>query len=53
MLGAHELRTDAKIIRCPDRYTDRRGDDVWANVLKLLAEYQQREATCETVKHAN
>ena len=53
VLGAHELRTDAKIIRYPDRYTDRRGDAVWANVLQLLAEYQQREAPCETAKHAN
>jgi DNA polymerase-1 len=41
VLGAHELRTDAKIIRHPERYTDRRGDAVWANVLALLAEYQQ------------
>ena len=24
--GTHELRTDAKIIRFPDRYTDKRGD---------------------------
>ena len=51
--AGHELRTDAKIIRYPDRYTDRRGDAVWANVLQLLAEYQQREAPCETAKHAN
>ena len=52
-LGAHELRTDAKIIHYPNRYTDRRGDAVWANVLQLLAEYRQREAPCETAKHAN
>jgi DNA polymerase I-like protein with 3'-5' exonuclease and polymerase domains len=44
VLGAHELRTDAKIIRYPDRYTDRRGDAVWANVLALLADYQQQQA---------
>lgn len=53
VLGAHELRTDKKIIRHPDRYTDRRGDAVWANVLRLLAEYQQREAPWEPAKHAN
>jgi DNA polymerase I len=35
-----ELRTDAKIIRYPDRYTDPRGDEIWARVLELLAEYQ-------------
>jgi DNA polymerase-1 len=27
--GTHELRTDAKIIRYPDRYTDPRGDAIW------------------------
>jgi DNA polymerase I len=35
-----ELRTDAKIVRYPDRYTDPRGDDIWRRVLKLLAEYR-------------
>jgi DNA polymerase-1 len=39
--GQLELRTDAKIIRYPDRYTDPRGEAIWANVLALLAEYQQ------------
>jgi DNA polymerase-1 len=42
--GTHELRTDAKIIRYPDRYTDKRGDVIWAQVLQLLAEQrEQRE----------
>ena len=53
VLGIHELRTDAKIIRHPNRYTDRRGDAVWANVLQLLAEYRQREEPCETARQAN
>jgi DNA polymerase-1 len=53
VLGGHELRTDAKIIRHPDRYTDRRGDAVWANVLRLLAEYRQGAMPCETARHAN
>ena len=39
--GTHELRTDAKIIRYPDRYTDRRGDEIWRRVLQLLDEYAQ------------
>jgi hypothetical protein len=34
--GTHELRTDAKIIRYPDRYTDKRGDAIWAHVMELL-----------------
>ncbi len=42
--GTLELRTDAKIIRYPDRYTDPRGDAIWANVMGLLSEYQRREA---------
>jgi hypothetical protein len=40
VLGNHELRTDAKIVRHPDRYIDERGKTVWENVLKLLAEQQ-------------
>ena len=27
--GTHELRTDSKIIRYPDRYTDKRGAQIW------------------------
>lgn len=44
---AFELRSDAKIVRYPDRYTDARGDEIWARVQTLLAEYQatlRREA---------
>jgi hypothetical protein len=36
--GTHELRTDAKIIRHPDRYADKRGKDIWDYVLKHLAD---------------
>lgn len=39
--GTHELRTDAKIIRYPDRYTDKRGEDIWAYVLRHLADRQE------------
>jgi DNA polymerase-1 len=35
-----ELRTDAKIVCYPDRYSDPRGAEIWAGVLSLLAEYQ-------------
>jgi len=41
--GTHELRTDAKIIRFPDRYTDKRGDEIWARVIELLDRYRQRQ----------
>jgi DNA polymerase I-like protein with 3'-5' exonuclease and polymerase domains len=34
--GTFELRTDAKIIRYPDSYSDARGDKVWDDVMRLL-----------------
>jgi DNA polymerase I len=36
--GTRELRTDAKIICHPDRYSDPRGSDIWGWVLTKLAE---------------
>jgi hypothetical protein len=36
--GAHELGTDATIVRHPDRYVDKRGVAMWAEVTGLLAE---------------
>jgi DNA polymerase I-like protein with 3'-5' exonuclease and polymerase domains len=41
--GTLELRTDPKVIRYPDRYTDPRGDKIWEQVLALLAEHRKRE----------
>jgi hypothetical protein len=38
MLRGFELRTDAKIIRYPARYSDPRGATMWARVMKLIAE---------------
>jgi hypothetical protein len=38
VLGGFELRTDASIVRFPDRYTDPRGIDMWDRVMKLIAE---------------
>ena len=35
--GTHELRTDYKIIRYPDRYSDKRGAKIWTEVVELLA----------------
>ena len=46
---AFELRTDAKIIHYPDRYTDSRGDEIWARVLTLLVEYQASSLQQEAV----
>jgi hypothetical protein len=38
--GTFELRTDCKIIRYPDSYSDARGDKVWDDVMRLLADRQ-------------
>jgi hypothetical protein len=38
--GTHELRTDATIVRYPDRYSDARGEAIWQRVLELLAQQQ-------------
>ena len=46
--GTFELRTDAKIFRHPGRYTDSRGTEFWAVVLKLLAERRERMAQQRT-----
>ena len=45
--GTIELRTDAKIIRYPDRFTDSRGVELWEVVLRLLAERRERMAQRE------
>jgi hypothetical protein len=40
--GQYELRTDAAIVRYPDRYSDKRGRKTWATVLELLEQYRQQ-----------
>jgi DNA polymerase I-like protein with 3'-5' exonuclease and polymerase domains len=40
--GTIELRTDFKIIRYPDRFTDSRGTELWETVLRLLDERRAR-----------
>ena len=44
----HELRTDAVIIRYPERYRDSRGDKIWGEVLELLADYRRQHATARS-----
>jgi DNA polymerase-1 len=41
--GPYELRTDATIVRYPDRYVDKRGVAMWARVMELLDLYQEQE----------
>jgi DNA polymerase-1 len=42
--GTHELRTDAKIVRYPDRYGDSRGDKIWAHVVELLEKHKRERS---------
>ena len=49
--GPHELRTDAKIVRYPSRYVDKRGVKTWETVLALLERYRQQQMQ-ETKAHA-
>ena len=41
VLGGFELRTDAHIVRYPDRYMDPRGEVMWARVQDLIAKRRQ------------
>jgi hypothetical protein len=43
--GTHELRTDFKIVRHPERYSDKRGEKIWAEVTELLAKCGPAAAT--------
>jgi hypothetical protein len=42
VLGGYELRADATIIKHPNHYTDRRGDEIWARVTSLLERVEAR-----------
>jgi hypothetical protein len=45
--GTIELRTDVKIVHYPDRYSDKRGDKIWAEVMELLTKCGQTTAARE------
>ena len=36
VLGGFSLRTEAKIVRCPERYADPRGQNMWSEVWTLI-----------------
>ena len=48
VLDGFELRTDAEIIRHPDRYSDKRGTHMWDRVMGLLNQF---DAERETATH--
>jgi hypothetical protein len=43
VLAGFELRSDAKIVRHPERYSDPRGERMWKTVMGILAELPQAE----------
>jgi DNA polymerase I len=45
MLDGFILRSDAKIVRYPDRYVDDRGVTMWSRVTKLLNELDSPTST--------
>lgn len=47
VLGGFALRTDAKIVVHPDRYSDPRGEQMWATVMGLLTELEAEQAALE------
>jgi DNA polymerase-1 len=48
VLDGFELRSDAKIVRWPDRYMDDRGLAMWDRVMRLLAESEQAAVAIAT-----
>ena len=48
----HELRTDATIVRYPDRYIDKRGVEMWAEVIALLEQYRDLQHRTEEISCA-
>lgn len=50
--GGLPVRTDAEVIRWPDRYTDERGSEMWRRVMRLLADLH-RSATADSHRSEN
>jgi hypothetical protein len=49
VLGGFRLRSDAKIVRWPDRYMDGRGREFWGRVMALLRVESDADAPAELV----
>jgi hypothetical protein len=45
VLAGFELGSDAKIVRYPDRYSDKRGAGMWAEVVRLVGEAETETAS--------
>jgi hypothetical protein len=46
VLPGFPLRTDAKVVRYPERYVDERGRRMWETVLALLEELDSPDTSC-------
>ena len=44
VLAGFPLRTDAKVVRWPDRYSDPRGERMWKTVCGILADLEREQA---------
>ena len=49
--GPYELRADATIVKHPDRYSDKRGQQIWSDVLKLLEQYREQQQKDSAERH--
>jgi DNA polymerase-1 len=49
VLGGFRLRSEAKVIRYPERYMDPRGEHMWTTVWDLIDEYVQQPVPDEVV----
>jgi len=43
VLSGFEVRTDAKVVRCPERFTDKRGVRMWTAVSEAIEEAEAEE----------
>jgi hypothetical protein len=43
VLGGFELRSEAKIFAHPDRFTDPRGEAMWAKVWEIIEDLERAE----------
>ena len=41
--GVITCRSDAQIIRYPDRYVDERGAEMWNRVIEWMKDYEKRQ----------
>jgi hypothetical protein len=47
VLGGFEIRTDAKIVKFPDRYDEPRGEAMWRKITEILARRSVGDAHIE------